>query len=215
MTELANLLAGATARHALAHRDITTVFRILRDAGVSQTRLAHATGQQQSAISEIISGRQVQSVALLERIADGLGVHRGWMGLAYDSDLEPEPPAPGNKPTADESTANLLRHAATVLWSRPVFGPADPISVENTPTPVPRRIGAADVAHVVATIERLVQLIGDLGGIPMTDALNVHARASETLPDAGMTESVRPRLLLALSDAHRGASSAARRRRAS
>ena len=137
MTELADLLAGATARHALAHRDITTVFRILRDAGVSQTRLAQATGQQQS---EIISGRQVQSVALLERIADGLGVRRGWMGLAYDTDLEPEPAA-GDKPTADESTANLLRHAATVLWGRPVFGPADPISVKDTPTPVPRRIG--------------------------------------------------------------------------
>jgi SAM-dependent methyltransferase len=63
MTELANLLAGAAARQALAHREITTVFRILRDAGVSQTWLAHATGQQQSEISEIISGCQVQSVA--------------------------------------------------------------------------------------------------------------------------------------------------------
>ncbi len=209
MTELADLLSGATARRALAHRDITTVFRILRDAGVSQTRLAHATGQQQSEISEIISGRQVQSVALLERIADGLGVCRGWMGLAYDPDLEPEPAVPGDKPTADESTANLLRHAATVLWGRPVFGPADPINVQDSPTPVPRRIGAADVAHVVATTERLVALIGDLGGIPMTDALNVHARATETLLDAGMSEPVRTRLLLALSDAHRGAGSAA------
>ncbi|MGH3602400.1 MAG: helix-turn-helix domain-containing protein, partial [Pseudonocardiaceae bacterium] len=209
MTELADLLAGATARHALAHRDITTVFRILRDAGVSQTRLAQATGQQQSEISEIISGRQVQSVALLERIADGLRVRRGWMGLAYDSDLEPEPAAPGDKPTEDETTANLLRHAATVLWGRPVFGPADPISVNDTPTPVPHRIGAADVAHVVATNERLGQLLGDLGGIPMTDALTAHARASETLLGAVMREPVRPRLLLALSDAHRAAGSAA------
>jgi transcriptional regulator with XRE-family HTH domain len=209
MTELVDLLAGATARHALAHRDITTVFRILRDAGVSQTRLAHATGQQQSEISEIISGRQVQSVALLERIADGLGVRRGWMGLAYDLDLEPEPATPEDGLTEDESTANLLRHAATVIWGRPVFGPANPISVKDTPSPVPRRIGPADVAHIVATTERLVQLIGDLGGIPMTDALNAHARASEALLDAAMSEPVRTRLLLALSDAHRGAGSAA------
>lgn len=208
MTELADLLTGPTARKALAHRNITAVFRILRDAGVSQTRLAHATGQQQSEISEIISGRQVQSVALLERIADGLGVRRGWMGLAYDPDLEPEPAA-GDKPTADESTANLLRHAATVLWGRPVFGPADPISVKDTPTPVPRRIGAVDVAHVVATNERLYQLLGDLGGIPMTDALTAHARASEMLLGSVMSEQVRPRLLLALSDAHRAAGSAA------
>jgi transcriptional regulator with XRE-family HTH domain/tetratricopeptide (TPR) repeat protein len=208
MTELADLLAGATARHALAHRDITTLFRILRDAGVSQIRLAHATGQQQSEISEIISGRQVQSVALLERIADGLGVRRGWMGLAYDPDLELEPAAPEGGPTEDESTANLLRHAATVLWGRPVFGPADPISVKDTPTPVPRRIGPPDVAHVAATTERLAQLIGDLGGIPMADALNAHARASETLLDARMSEPVRTRLLLALSDAHHAAGSA-------
>lgn len=115
MTELTNLLTGAVARHAIAHRDITTVFRILREAGVSQTRLAHATGQQQSEISEIISGSQVQSVALLERIADGLGAPRGWMGPAFDPDLGPDPSAQGDAPTEDETNANLLRHAATVL----------------------------------------------------------------------------------------------------
>jgi transcriptional regulator with XRE-family HTH domain len=209
MTELADLLTGAVARHALAHRDITAVFRILRDAGVSQTRLAHATGQQQSEISEIISGRQVQSVALLERIADGLQVRRGWMGLAYDSDLETELAAPEDTSTEDESTTNLLRHAATVLCGRPVLGPADPISVKATPTPVPRRIGAADIAHVVATTERLGQLMGDIGGITMTDTLTAHARASEMLLGAVMGEQVRLRLLLALSDAHRVAGSAA------
>ena len=49
MTELVDLLTGTVARHALARRDITAVFRILRDAGVSQTRLARATGQQRCA----------------------------------------------------------------------------------------------------------------------------------------------------------------------
>lgn len=33
MAELIGLLTGPTARHALAHRDITAVFRILHDAG--------------------------------------------------------------------------------------------------------------------------------------------------------------------------------------
>jgi transcriptional regulator with XRE-family HTH domain len=116
MTKLAELLTGAVARHALAHRGITAVFRILRDAGVSQTRLAHATGQQQSEISEIISGRQVQSVPLLERIADGLGVRRGWMGLAYYSDLEPEPAAPedGSTEERDSACQDLARELATL-----------------------------------------------------------------------------------------------------
>jgi hypothetical protein len=34
MAELADLLTGATAQHALAHRDITTVFRILHDSSL-------------------------------------------------------------------------------------------------------------------------------------------------------------------------------------
>jgi transcriptional regulator with XRE-family HTH domain len=140
MTELADLLTYPTARKALAHRDITTVFRILRDAGVSQVRLACAPGQQQSEISEIISGRQVQSVALLERIADGLGVPRGWLGLAYTPSLASEPVTPDDAATEDARKANLLRHAATVLYGAPVFGRADPIRVTNHPTPVPHRI---------------------------------------------------------------------------
>lgn len=209
MAELADLLTGATARHALAHRDITAVFRILRDADVSQTRIAHATGQRLSEVSEIISGRQVQSVALLERIADGLGVPRGWMSLAYDPDLVPEPVAPDDAEAEDERPNNLLLHAATLLCGEPVFGAAEPIRIQHTPTPVPRRIGPADIEQVATTTERLCQLVGDLGGIPMTAALTAHTRASETLLGADMREPVRPQLLLALSDAHRAAGHAA------
>jgi tetratricopeptide (TPR) repeat protein len=62
---------------------------------------------------------------------------------------------------------------------------------------------------VAATTERLGQLAGDLGGIPMTGALTAHTRASEALLGAVMREPVRQRMLLALSDAHRAAGSAA------
>ncbi|MDQ2792077.1 MAG: helix-turn-helix domain-containing protein, partial [Actinomycetota bacterium] len=152
----------------------------------SQVRIALATGQQQSEVSEIISGRQVQSVVLLERIADGLGVPHGWMGLAYAPDLEPEPAAPLEASTEQECRDNLLRHATTVLYGEPIFGPADPIRVTNTPTPVPRRIGLADVEHVAATTERLSRLVGDLGGIPMTEALTAHTMSAEALLGATM-----------------------------
>ncbi|MDQ3764629.1 MAG: helix-turn-helix transcriptional regulator [Actinomycetota bacterium] len=206
MAELAPLLTGPTARDALARRDITAVYRILREAGVSQVSIALATEQRQSEVSEIIAGRRVQSVVLLERIADGLGVPRAWMGLAYGPDIEPEP---ADFLTGELSNANLLRHAATVLWSSPVFGSADPIRVKETPTPVPRRIGLADVKQLAATTERLGQLASDLGGIPMTDALTAHARASEALLGAAMREQVRQQLLVALADAHRTAGSAA------
>jgi transcriptional regulator with XRE-family HTH domain len=209
MTDLAELLTGPTARQALACRDITTVFRILRDAGISQATIARATGQQQSEVSAIVAGRQVQSIVLLERIADGLGVPRGWMGLAHADDFEPERLLAEDGETKDERRNNLFRHAATVLHGMPVFGPAKPIRVMDAPTPVPRRIGLVDVEQVTATTERLGQLSGDIGGIPMTKALTAHTIATEALLGAAMREPVRQRLLIALADAHSNAGWAA------
>jgi transcriptional regulator with XRE-family HTH domain len=204
---LAHLLTGPASRRALAQRDIAAMYRMLRDAGVSQASIAHATGQKQSEVSEIVSGRRVQSVILLERIADGLGVPRGWMGLAYEPDLAPVPQE--NPQTCDLSDVNLLRHAVTVLRGRPVLGPADAIWVRTNPTPVPRRVGPADVAQVTATTQQLGQLARDLGGIPMTSALTAHTGASEELLAARMREPVRRQLLVALCDAHRTAGCAA------
>jgi len=221
MADLAAFLTSSTAREALARRDISAVFGILRDAGVTQSRIATATGQRQSEVSEIVSGRQVQSVAVLERIADGLGVPRGWMGLAYTADTtSPEPPprkAPPD-PTAallDEDfaerviRAKLLDHGITVLFGKPDAEPAAPTRIRKDPTPVPHRVGRAELAQVTAVTERLGQLNGALGGIPVTDALTAHATTSEALLDATMDDPVRQQLLVVLSDVHRTAGSAA------
>jgi transcriptional regulator with XRE-family HTH domain len=75
-------------RRYLAARDIGSVYRLLQRFGMSQRAIAARTGQSQSEISEIIAGqRRVVSYDVLERIAIGLDVPRGWMGLAYDVDL--------------------------------------------------------------------------------------------------------------------------------
>jgi transcriptional regulator with XRE-family HTH domain len=207
LVPFADVLASPASRRALAQRDIAAVYRMLRDAGITQASIAQATGQQQSEVSEIISGRQVQSVVLLERIADGLGVPRGWMGLAYPPDSAP---AVQDKPqTEDLSDENLLRHAAAVLWGKPVFGPAGPVRVRDIPTPVPRRVGSRDVEQVSATTRRLGQLSKDMGGIPLTDALTAHAQTSEAMLGADMRESVRRQLLIALAEAHADAAAAA------
>ncbi len=76
-------------RQALARRDIAAAYRLLQRYGISQRTIAAKTGQSQSEVSEIIAGRrQVVSYDLLLRIADGLRVPRGWLGLAYDADTE-------------------------------------------------------------------------------------------------------------------------------
>jgi transcriptional regulator with XRE-family HTH domain len=77
-------------RRLLADHDIAGVYRLLHRHGVSQRTIAARTGQSQSEISEIVARhRQVHSYELLVRIAEGLGVPRGWMGLAYDETTQP------------------------------------------------------------------------------------------------------------------------------
>ncbi|MGH3771938.1 MAG: helix-turn-helix domain-containing protein [Pseudonocardiaceae bacterium] len=68
--------AGDEMRAALAARDIATVYRLLGRQGVSQHQIARLTGQSQSEVSEILKGRTVRDVWVLERIADGLEVRR-------------------------------------------------------------------------------------------------------------------------------------------
>jgi plasmid maintenance system antidote protein VapI len=75
-------------RYALAVHDIAKVYRLLQRFGVSQRRIAARVDQAQSEVSEIIGGRKVVAYDVLIRIADGLGVPRGWMGLQY-TDQEP------------------------------------------------------------------------------------------------------------------------------
>ncbi|MGH3830889.1 MAG: hypothetical protein ACRDRS_10650 [Pseudonocardiaceae bacterium] len=70
-------------RAALTARDVGTVYRLLGRLGVSQRRIAQVTGQSQSEVCEIRKGRWMRDVLLLERITDGFGVLRAWMGLSY------------------------------------------------------------------------------------------------------------------------------------
>jgi DNA-binding CsgD family transcriptional regulator/transcriptional regulator with XRE-family HTH domain len=70
----------------LGRRDIAAVFSILtRSHGMSQRQIGALTGQSQSEVSDILSGRSVAYYDVLARIGAGLGIPRGLMGLAYDS----------------------------------------------------------------------------------------------------------------------------------
>jgi transcriptional regulator with XRE-family HTH domain len=116
-------------RRALASHDIATVYRILVGQGLSQRRLAELVGQTQSEVSEILSGRQVQSYDVLERIAEGLGVSRGVMGLSYGDADEG-----AGTPVYDEADEDMRRRAllaagAVALFGRPILG-----EIRNFPT---------------------------------------------------------------------------------
>jgi transcriptional regulator with XRE-family HTH domain len=74
----------------LRTRDVAGLYRLLQRRGVSQRQIAALTGQSQSEISEILAGRRVNSYDVLERIAAGIGVPRGLLGLAYEPHQLPE-----------------------------------------------------------------------------------------------------------------------------
>src|SRR5689334_9240895 len=94
------LLEDPDFMEALSTRNIQGIFRSLQVVGVSQRRIGRLTGQSQSEISEIIGGRTVVNYDVLCRIADGLGIPRGWMGLAQAL------------PTPEEIEALVARAAA-------------------------------------------------------------------------------------------------------
>ncbi len=80
-------------REVLRIRDIGALFGFLAMRGWSRSAIAAATGLSESRVRAIRQGRQqITSYEVLERIADGLGIERGLMGLAYtDGSSGPAP----------------------------------------------------------------------------------------------------------------------------
>ena len=92
----ADFWARPDVAHALRQRNIGGLLRLLRKwAGLSQTRIATATGVAQGRLSEYATGKHmVTTVNVWERIADGLDMPdaaRAYLGLAP---RQPRPPPP-------------------------------------------------------------------------------------------------------------------------
>lgn len=150
------------ARKALAARDITTVYQMLYQGGVSQREIARRTGQSQSEVSEIIHvGRQVRDATVLERIANGLKVPRPFLRLLTH--------APGEDGAYREGatiaepiegmSAEMLRRHLIALGGVTAFGGvitglgefnAD-LPVPAMPPELPARIGMTDIAVIRPT----------------------------------------------------------------
>src|SRR3954454_24920038 len=133
-------------KRALADRDISSVYRLLRRVGISQRHIAALTGQSQSEVSEILKGRQVMAYDVLARISDGLGIPRGYMGLAYDETtaLKVAGSVDEAEQREDEEVKRrrFLQHAASVTMGAQVLGPDSGAWVPTAAqTPTPNRIG--------------------------------------------------------------------------
>ncbi|MGI9063605.1 MAG: helix-turn-helix domain-containing protein [Pseudonocardiaceae bacterium] len=189
-------------RTALAQRDIGRVYQLLTAAGISQHNIARLTRQSQSEVSEILSGRQVKQVDVLERICDGLGAERSWMRLADDSKHNAyagKDEALWEAVTEEMKRRYALALASMAVWGRPVLGelltlpaPAD--------APLPSRLVMADVEAVRDLTVRLRSLARLYGG--QTDVLSHAAARCTRLLTVPAAKPIQRALAVAVTELH-------------
>lgn len=193
-------------RDAARIRDIPAVYRLLTEAGIPQRRIAALTGQSQSEVSEILAGRRVLSYVVLVRIADGLGAPRGLLGLGYDEHTattyaDRQRPVPVEEVTeAMRRRAFLNAVAATVVGS-PVLGEVLELpEPSSSPTPLPSRVGASDVAALRDLTDRLAEVARTWGGY--SDGLTPVATHAERLLTVPAAADVRRDLVTSVAELH-------------
>ncbi len=105
----AHLLSDPTFTAACANRQIGAVFQaVARQSGIGPAQIARRTGLSTSRVSEIMSGpREVSSMDVIERIADGLHIPGRMLGLA-DRPWEVVSAPAGYQPAAVPETWEVL-----------------------------------------------------------------------------------------------------------
>lgn len=141
-------------RDALRTRDMGAVFVLLRRYGISQRRISTLTGQSQSEVSEICHGRQVMAYEVLGRIADGLGIPRGLLGMAYTLDTELSAALTAVPLAAREVDAMSDRREFLGVLAKVAVGvslSAADLALLSAPanaTPAPTRVGATEIIQL-------------------------------------------------------------------
>jgi transcriptional regulator with XRE-family HTH domain len=184
-----------------ALRDIAGVFRSLQEQKISQRTIAALTGMSQSEVSEVIRGRrQVQGYDTFLRICEGLGCPRGLMGLAYDEEAQAEVTL-AEEVDEDMKRRALMAAGSIALFGSPVLGeilhiPARPV----TPTPLPSRLGMADVEAIRSLTESLRTVARQYGG--GAEVMTGVAHRSLALMSIPATKEVRTAMGAALANLH-------------
>lgn len=191
-------------RAVLASRDVGALYRTLTAEGISQRRIAEATGQSQSEVSEIIAGRRVQNYEVLRRVAKGLGIPLTFMGLSCGQDSTySEGVADLLEGVTDEMLRrHLLATAGAAVLGQAVLGIGtllDPYP-KIVGTPLPSRLGMSDMTRLQALTERLRTLDRTYGGYAAT--LSSAAEWHTRLLSVPATDSVTNALGSTLAELH-------------
>ncbi|MBM7769938.1 transcriptional regulator with XRE-family HTH domain [Actinokineospora baliensis] len=185
-------------RAALAERDIVTVYRTLKRHGISQRRIAHLTGQAQPEVSAIARGRQVMTYDVLARIADGLGVPRGLMGLAHTPTAEPATREP--VPTVPDRREFMGLLAKIAMGATLTTADLALLSSPAVATPTPSRVGTTEVDQLRELTRVLWTQEQQLGGGAVRDAVIAQLGWARTLLNSPHTDAVDHQLHAVLSD---------------
>jgi transcriptional regulator with XRE-family HTH domain len=131
---------GRSMREVLRDRDFDAVFGFLGSRGWSRNAIAAATGLSETRVRAVLQGKQrITSYEVLERIADGLMIDRGLVGLAYAGQLDERPTA-----TAD-GVMEILTPASDVGDRRASAGDARRLRAQDGHQPLRAAPGTGSV----------------------------------------------------------------------
>ncbi len=195
-------------RQVLATLDIGALYRLLgTEAGISQRQIAALTGQSQSEVSDIVTGRRrVESHQVLVRIAFSLQIPPELMGLSWwgadgtyrGEVLTAEPPERVNE---EMRRRTLIAATSTAALGEALHG-LDELTELTLPTrqPLPSRLSMAHVHTVHAVTERLRSVARQFGGQATLFGIAAQHYTQWMLVPA--TEAVKAKLGAALAELH-------------
>ncbi|MBB5158652.1 helix-turn-helix domain-containing protein [Saccharopolyspora phatthalungensis] len=202
--DLTELWGHPDAHAILGRRDISALYRLLNSRGVSQSRIAMRTGQNQSEVHDIMRGRKVLSYALLERIAEGLSIPRGLMGLPY-AGTDRQPPSEEDEDVKRRAFMTLVSSLAlggTVSdEQRQMFAPA----TDYEPEPLTTMVRPSDVQALTALVDAFRATDRRHGGYGQYRAALSAVEYGESLDAAEADERTRRAIFSGLAYCHSAA----------
>lgn len=175
----------ADVRAALRSRDVPALYRLLIEFGASEADIAERTGQPVAEVSAVLAGRPVTSYDALARLADGLGIPRGLLGMAG---TDPGTGQPVTAPDTEEDDVDRRDFLALALGLTVGAGatPLDFARVDPIRTPAPARVGAGEITQLRTVTGTLSALDRRHGARAVRDAVLAQLRWAEDLCGADL-----------------------------